>query len=126
MAIGSEDITVDLVRASLDLHMLRQRAIATNIANRSSEGFEPLKVEFEALLRSVDEKIVAGQSTDLARAALSEAVDRVKAEPLTGETVKLDEQLAALQMNLIEYEALTVALGKLGGIKRLALGGSRS
>jgi len=56
--------SIPLVAKSLDACMLRSRAIANNLANVETPGYQRIEVEFEAKLRdALDEKKLKG-STD--------------------------------------------------------------
>ena len=53
--------SIPLVAKSLDACMLRSRAIANNLANVNTPGYQRIEVEFEAKLRdAMDEKKLKG------------------------------------------------------------------
>lgn len=124
MTPSGSDITIDFVRTSLDLHSARNQLIAANLANRDSTGFRPSRLDFESVLGSLADDFAHGASPSSIRSSLEDA--RRTASPVpNGDTVQVDDELALMQMNLISYEALVVALGKLGSMKHMALVGSR-
>ncbi len=106
-------LTSDLVTLALDAASIRHSAIASNIANVNTEGFRPLQVRFDEQVGLWRDQLVSGRDdpatlralTDL-RASLSYAP--VAAEP-TARQVQLDEEIAKLVRNTVNYQALLTA-----------------
>lgn len=106
--------TLQLVQRALDAGALRHQAIAQNIANASVPGAKPLHVQFESLLGPVRAELAAGrplQAVDIPSPFL-------QTDPTA--TIELDEQMAALSSNSLQYQALLKALSKELGILAIA------
>ena len=92
----------------LDAAVLRQQAIAANIANAETPGYHrvDLAPDFEAQLNA---KIRAGDApASLASLKPSLAVDsQARATRPDGNTVELEHELVAMNRNAVQYEYLT-------------------
>ncbi|MBU6955232.1 flagellar basal body protein [Hahella sp. HN01] len=119
-------VTSTLLNKSLDAAQLQQRLIAQNVANASTEGYRAMSLNFKAALQHID--AVANSSLNDA-----DKVDRINNVNFnqfvsleeTAAKVELDEQILALNKNVINYQALLTAKSKLGGIMKLAINGGR-
>jgi len=115
--------TMGVLRLALDAASLRHRVIAHNIANANTEGFAPLRVDFE-------------EQFDALRSALSQSrpIDRGLLEGLrpavaqdgpssVGTTAKmaLDLEVARLAQNTVHYQALIRGAAKHLSILGLAI-----
>lgn len=97
-----------LARKLLDASVLRQEAIATNIANAETPGFRRLEVapDFAAQLKA---RVASG---DLATAAdnlhptLVEDPTARSTRP-DGNSVELEHELVAMDRNAVDYDFLT-------------------
>lgn len=124
MVDAVDGLTKQLVTASLDALLLRHRVIATNIANQASEGYQPLRVEFEKHLEPLRQAMAGGATDEQLHRLLQEAKARVELAPAPGDgVVRLDEEMTELAKNTLHYQALLTAMGKLGALKRLAITG---
>lgn len=124
MVTGLESITKDMAVASLDALLLRHRVIAANIANHASEGFRPMRLEFESFLEPIRQAVQAGAGDGDVRKLLEDARAQVAVVEAPGDgTVRLDEEMTELAKNTLQYQALLTAIGKLGALKRLAITG---
>jgi flagellar basal-body rod protein FlgB len=109
------EITSALIVKALDGLSARAIATAENIANANSPGFRPLRVTFEdALARA-------------ARGGAGEvrAVQPNTAGATTGESVRIDLELATASGTALRYSALTELLGRQMQIESLAITGDR-
>jgi flagellar basal-body rod protein FlgB len=106
--------SIPTVAKSLDACMLRGRAIANNLANVNTPGYERIEVAFESRLRdALDEKKITGSADQpdhmlLGKPDLSqvEAVAYRSKDPvLPGEinNVDVDEEAAKLAENQMLY-----------------------
>jgi flagellar basal-body rod protein FlgB len=84
---------VDQVSAALSLASLRHQVIASNIANRDTEGYQRLQVRFDAAMERAD--------------VVPEPVDANEAAP-----VSLEQDLVALSSNSGQYESLARVLSR--------------
>jgi len=104
--IGSS--TTSLLSLALDAAGMRQQAIAHNIANANTPGYQRLSVSFESRLAELS-RSPGGTAPSLAglgdfRPAFELAGD--------GEPVALDMEVAALSENTLHQQALLKALNK--------------
>ncbi len=101
------DTTIDLVSLALDASLMRQTAIATNIANINSKDYQTIQVEFENQLFN------------------EESLDNVKPVYTHTDTpVSIDEQIASSVRNATQYRALIKGLNHKLAIMKLALQGN--
>jgi flagellar basal-body rod protein FlgB len=106
--------SLDEMKAALDASSLRQRVVASNIANANTPGFQPQQVRFEELLenaredsqpaRTHPEHMVGPEGSSVA------PTPRVAARG-TG-TVELEQEMVELQQNAIHYRALSQFVAK--------------
>jgi flagellar basal-body rod protein FlgB len=97
-----------LARKLLDASVLRQEAIATNIANAETPGFRRLDLaaDFAVQLKS---RLASGDfasQVDLIRPALAEDPTARSIRP-DGNTVELERELLAMNRNAVEYDYLS-------------------
>lgn len=97
-----------LARKLLDASVLRQEAIATNIANAETPGFRRLDIntDFATQLKA---RMAAGdfaQTVDTVRPILTEDLTARSVRP-DGNSVELERELLAMNRNAIEYEFLS-------------------
>lgn len=107
--------TLQLVSRALDAGALRHQAIAQNIANAHVEGARPVRVRFEELLGQVQQSLAARQGFQAADVP-SARVDT----DLSGASIELDAEMAALSSNSLQYQALLKALSRQLGIVSVA------
>ena len=91
------------VKSMLDATVLRQQAITSNIANVETPGYKRLEVTstFETQLKKAFE---SGKSESFKSLRPTIGIDRTAvAANLDGNTVKLDEEMMALNQNYIEH-----------------------
>lgn len=101
-----EHATVGLVSLALDAAVMRQQAIAQNIANVNTPGYRALGVSFEGRLAEARGALAQGRPP----ASLGEF--RPVFELAPADPVSLDTQMAALSENTLHHQALLKALGK--------------
>ncbi len=113
MTASIESVTMGAVSLALDAALLRHQAIASNIANANTPGYQPLRVSFEeqmgalgaALRDPADASALVGVTPRLERDASAPVVD-------ASSGVALDEEVARLSANTVHYQALLRGLGK--------------
>lgn len=113
MVQSIESVTTAALSAALEAGAARQAAIASNIANASTEGYAPLRLSF-------------GERLEDARAVLGDRgrLDADSVESLRGELetvidasgmpakVRLDVEMTELARNAVQFQALTQALAR--------------
>lgn len=105
----SSDNTIELVKLALDASVMRQTAIANNIANSSSADYETIEVNFEQQLQDTP-------FTDLSNVNPN--------YQLSERHSSVDEQMALNVQNMTHYRALVKGLNQKLAIMKLALQGT--
>lgn len=120
-----------LARKLLDAAVLRQEAIASNIANAETPGFRRLDVssDFAATLRArFNEAAASGservQMSDLTPRLMEDASARTVRPD--GNSVELETELLAMNRNSVEYDFLTEVVSRHIKQLRLAITGSNT
>ncbi len=108
--------TLQLVNRALDAGALRHQAIAQNIANTNVAGAHAMRVQFEELLGTVQADVAAGRSIKA-----EDVPAPLLATDVTGHPIALDEEMAAMSSNSLQYQALLRAVGKQLGILSVAV-----
>lgn len=107
--------TRQLVYKSLDANAMRGRAIAQNLANVMTPGYQRKEVQFEEKIREAMEKKVAGRTTDGKHMPIGKGIDlsRIKPEVFEPEdptnpgelnNVDVDIEAAKMAENQIQYQ----------------------
>ncbi len=96
---------------------LQQAAHTANIANAGVEGYRRMDVQFDAELARLQVAQGAsggfeGSGTFAAQAELVQSADQ---------SVKLDQEMAAMAKNAVRYQALLGAFERTTGLLRLAI-----
>lgn len=109
-----------LARKLLDASVLRQEAIATNIANAETPGFRRLDVapDFATQLKS---RLLAGElatTADTLKPRLTEDAAARSVRP-DGNSVEIERELIAMDRNAVEYDFLTQVVSS--NIKQLKM-----
>ncbi len=100
------DNTINLIRLALDASLMRQTAIATNIANVNTKGYQAIAVDFE-------KQLTEGTSDTI------QPVYEYSDTPLS-----IDEQIASGVQNATQYRALIKGLNHKLAIMKLAVQGN--
>ena len=113
MIEGLESITAAALGLALDAASLRQRAIAANIANHATEGYIPQKLNFDAQMQEARRVLDGNGRLD----AFALAGVHPQLEPMLdaqGQPAKvhLDEQVADMAQNSVQYQVLARALNR--------------
>jgi flagellar basal-body rod protein FlgB len=120
-------LTSSLVMRALDAATLRHATQAQNIANASTPGYQPLRVNFEEQLALVRGQLLGRSDNAAASRALSTIQPRVDFQPSGSvdgnDKVKVEEEIAKMMQNAVFYQSLITALGKNGSILRMAVRG---
>lgn len=106
----NDDNTIKLISLALDAALMRQTAIATNIANVNTEHYQTMRVNFEEQLTQID-----NQETSQTIKPFYE---------LSSTFSSIDEQMAMNVQNATHYRALITGLNHKLAIMKLALQGN--
>src|SRR5688572_30520749 len=101
-----------LLSRALDAAALRQAVHTANIANAEVDGFRRLDVSFDAELERL--------STDPTYAAASAPSDLTTPQVIsTTDAVRLDQEMALMAKDAVQYQALINAFQRSMGLLRL-------
>jgi flagellar basal-body rod protein FlgB len=106
MTDGIEAVTTSVLSLALDAAVLRQQAIASNIANANTAGYVRQGVSFD---RQVDALAVAAHGQPVRPGQLAQV--RLRIEPAAAQAaqaapVRLDMEVAQMAENAAHYQAL--------------------
>jgi flagellar basal-body rod protein FlgB len=109
-----------LARKLLDAAVLRQDAIATNVANAETPGFRRLDIspDFAVQLRS---RMAAGDFAQTASSIRPQLAEDQTARSIRpdGNSVEMERELLAMDRNIVEHSYLTDIVSR--NIKQLKL-----
>lgn len=132
------DSTIGALNTSLNLRLMNQNVISSNIANADTPGFKAQKMEFEGALRqalAIDGNLametdhpdhMALRSTDPVEPAVFDDPNGIAS--LDGNTVNRSEEMARMVENQALYETATELLKKKLGMLKYSItegGGNR-
>jgi flagellar basal-body rod protein FlgB len=108
-----EGVTLGVLRLALDAASLRHQVVAHNIANANTQGYTPVRVNFEEQFDSLRGALGRSQSVD---PELLEHLRPVVEQDrnVNGQTaqVALDLEVAKLAQNTVHYQALLRGVSK--------------
>lgn len=103
--------TTALLSLALDAATMRQQAIAQNIANANTPGYQPVGVRFDDHFADARQTLQQGRSVDMA--SLSGMRPVISVEPGTaGSAISLDMEVAKLSENALHHQVLLKALNR--------------
>lgn len=112
MAMPIEALTTSALSAALDAASRRHAVVAANIANANSEGYVPLRLQFDQRIEEAREALGARQWLGpRAMGALRGSVEPV-GPPAADARTRLDAEMAELARNSVHFQALTQGLSR--------------
>lgn len=130
MITGAESVTLNLIKLALDTASMRQQVIATNIANVNSEGYRPLRVDFERQLGDAKALLLDRTQSQSAAEMLNSIEPVVFEDPSEGllgkEGVRLDDEMTKMAQNTVHYQSLLEAVSRKLSLMRIAINGGGS
>lgn len=113
-----DQISAILIGKALDGLSMRMEATATNIANAQTQGYRPLRVDFEDALATAAKKDVS---------AIHATEPQLRMAPVSdiGGEVRLDMEMASATATGARYAALIDILNRQMQLGRLAVGGGQ-
>ena len=113
-----------LARKLLDASVLRQEAIATNIANADTPGFRRLDVapDFAVQLKA---QLAGGKFSSSANALRPQLAEDNTARTVRpdGNTIEVEREMLAMNRNIVEHDLLTEIVSNNLKQLRLAISG---
>ncbi|MDZ4662093.1 MAG: flagellar basal body rod protein FlgB [Pseudomonadota bacterium] len=129
---GLFDNTISALDKSVDMRLVKQNLLNSNIANAETPGYKAKKVDFEAALAKA---IATQEKFESFSAPTSNQIDAISPDVydnpdinLTndGNTVDLEREMAALAENTVLYKAAIQLINKkLAAMKYAATDGGR-
>lgn len=118
-------LTMRLAQRSLDASVLRQQALASNIANAETPGYKRLDVarDFADRLKTAVQR--GGAKEALPAPRLGED-SQARAQRADGNTVDLENELLQMNKNQVEHEYLTTLIGSNFKSLKMAITGRSS
>ncbi len=106
-----------LLSQRLDACALRQAVYSANIANANVPDYVPLEVDFESQLQSVS-GLLQGEAP-----GESDVIESLHPSVVASsqDTVELDQQLALMSKNALQYQSLLGAFERSMGLLRMAV-----
>lgn len=116
-------ITTSALSLALDAASLRQQAIAANIANHATEGYVAQRLDFSAQMEDARRVLEGGGRLD----AASLTNVRLQLQPVVAADgrpakVRVDEQMADMAQNAVQFQALAKGLARHFSILSAAVG----
>lgn len=106
----TDNNTIGLLQLALDAAAMRQQAIAHNIANANTPGFQRVAVSFESRIEALKQAVQEGRAPSLA--GLGDYRPAFETVGRPGDGVALDLEMASLSENTLRHQALLKALNK--------------
>lgn len=122
-----DPITLAVASQALDVAGLRQRVIATNIANAQTAGYVPQRVAFEEFLDGARDVLRQGLRLNEGEFATPAVVARRRPASLPGgaDAVQLDAEVAEMASNGTQYQALVKAVSGQYALMDMAISGGK-
>ncbi len=105
-----DNSTIGLLSLALDAAGMRQQAIAQNIANANTPGYQRLGVSFEARIADLQQALADGRTPSLG--GLADYRPVFETVGAAGEALPLDMEMASLSENTLHHQVLLKALNK--------------
>lgn len=119
--------TSALVKVALDANLQSQRLSANNIANANSKGYQTVGVDFKSLYQEAESILAAKHEQSVSQ------FDDLRGELRSGDfiqrantDVSLDMEMLRLNEVVVQYQSLLKALGKYGGLVKMAINGEQA
>ena len=133
------DPTIGALNTSLNIRLMNQNVISSNIANADTPNFKAKRLDFEQELRTAlqadgdDVALAGGEAGHIAPSKTDPVnvelyVDPNGVESLDGNTVQRDKEMAEMVQNQIMYNSSLELLNKKLGMLKYAInegGGNR-
>jgi len=113
MTESIEALTTTALSLALDAASMRQQAIAANIANANTPGYQPIKVNFETQLEDARRALESnGRLDSQALSGVTPRFDNDSEIDALSPKVRLDVEVANMSQNAVQYQALLKGLSK--------------
>ncbi|NQY34878.1 MAG: hypothetical protein HRT37_07930 [Alteromonadaceae bacterium] len=120
------NVTLDLLRLSLDMATSEQKVAAANIANANVEGYQKIGINFQDMLNEISSMDDWGQKIVIDGWSSNwQAMEEQAIYKISDEQVKLDEEVASSIKASMKYEALIEGVNRKYGMMRLVVSNGR-
>jgi flagellar basal-body rod protein FlgB len=106
-----------LLSQHLDACALRQAVYSANIANVDVPDYQPLEVDFESRLQAAQGLLESGAADE---PGMLDSI-RPSVVPAADGPIELDQQLALMTKNALQYQSLLGAFERSIGLLRMAV-----
>jgi flagellar basal-body rod protein FlgB len=114
--------TTALIQFSLDAAQLQHYATAQNLANASTPGFRPYRVDFNQQFDRLRSAVAEGRPLSASMIASARPTLSQSDAPAT---VALDMEAAKLSQNVLHYQAVAKAYSNMSSLLSLAINEGR-
>lgn len=115
---------IELLGSALTASQKNHQVHAQNIANVNTPGYKTQKLDFEGLMKELQEAQDSGKSVDEALMQ-GDLVDQVEglAERIDGNNVQLEKELSALKRNALSFQTYSQLMASRLSTMRRAISG---
>jgi flagellar basal-body rod protein FlgB len=117
------DTSILGVEKAMQGSLLQQQVLASNIANANTPGFTPSTVDFQSALAQAFTQGSPAPS-QIQSLSFQPQIDATGTEQMDGNGVDVNQQMAALSENTLDYQALESVMGTRMSILKTAIGSS--
>jgi flagellar basal-body rod protein FlgB len=114
---------VDQVSSALSFASLRNQVIASNIANRDTQGYQRIKARFDEALGASFQSMASPGAAGSAERSYRRATVAVDND---GPAPSVEEDMVSLSTNALNYQALARALSRYFSIAETIASGGRT
>jgi len=115
------DTSILGVEKAMQGSLLQQQVLANNIANANTPGFTPSTVDFQSALAQAFTQGSPAPS-QIQSLSFQPQTDATGTEQTDGNGVDVNQQMAALSENTLDYQALESVMGTRMSILKTAIG----
>jgi flagellar basal-body rod protein FlgB len=117
------DSSIVGVEKAMQGSLLQQQVLANNIANANTPGFRPSTVDFQSALAQAFAGAQGSPSPgQIQSISFQPQTDATAAEQIDGNGVDINQQMASLSENTLDYQALESVMGTRMSILKTAIG----
>ena len=111
------------VEKAMQGSLLQQQVLASNIANANTPGFTPSNVDFHSALAQAFAQ-GSPSTSQIQSISFQPQSDPTGTEQVDGNGVDINQQMANLSENTLDYQALESVMGTRMSILKTAIGSS--
>lgn len=120
-----DSVTSSLVVRALDMSWAQHQVVANNVANAKTEGFRPVKFDFDLALKEMSKAVSGNGSTGDKIRQLDDISPDEMMVAQAQENVRVDAEMFELTKNTLYYQGLISARKYYGEMLSLAISGGK-